>query len=290
MDPSNAGRRDNIPLGVIFAVITFACFSTADAFVKWLSSGFSVVQLMVFTSLAAMVPVTYMAAREGGVRALMPKDTRLVLFRALLMALDSLCAYFAFSRLPLANVYTLIFAAPLLVAALSAPMLGERTGWKRWAAVGAGFVGVLVILRPGISPLDIGYIGGIGAAVFFGLALLITRRLGSGESSASLVFTTFVAKIVVALPFLPFAWMPMTALDLGLMCMAGLFVGLAQTFVVFAFRYAPAPVVAPFQFSQMVWAMIFGVLLFGDIPDAFVITGSLIVVGSGLYIFLQKNE
>ena len=170
MDPSNAGRGDNIPLGVTFAIITFACFSTADAFVKWLSSGFSVVQLMLFTSLAAMVPVAYMARQEGGVRALMPKNTRLVLFRAVLMALDSLCAYFAFSRLPLANVYTLIFAAPLLVAALA------------------------------------------------------------------------------------------------------------------------APVVAPFQFSQMVWAVIYGVLVFGAVPDTFVVCGSLIVVASGLYIFLRGER
>ena len=282
-------RSDNIPLGVAFAVLTFACFSTADAFVKWLSADFSVVQLMFFTSLAAMVPMAFMASREGGVMALVPKNTRLVLVRALFMALDSLCAYFAFSRLPLANVYTLIFAAPLLVAALSAPLLGERTGWHRWAAVAGGFVGVLVILRPGVAPLDIGYVGGLGAALFFGLALLITRRLGSGETSASLVFTTFAAKIAVAIVALPFAWTPMTVLDLTLVSLAGLFVGLAQTFVVFAFRYAPAPVVAPFQFSQMVWAVIFGIAVFGDIPDVYVICGSLIVVASGIYIFLQKN-
>ena len=237
-----------------------------------------------------MIPVAVMASREGGWRALRPRNTRLVLVRATFLALDSFFAYFAFRQLPLANAYTVILAAPLLITALSGPILGEYPGWRRWAAVGAGFVGVLIVLRPGAAPMDIGYLGAFGAATCFALGLLFTRPLGGTETGACLVFTTFVAKMLIASAFLSTAWTPMPLHDVGLVLLAGTFVGLAQIFVVFAFRFAPASVVAPFQFTQLIWGGIFGILFFGDVPDAFVVAGSVVVAGSGVYVFWREGR
>lgn len=276
--------------GVLFAVATFLSFSTADAFVKWLSAGYSVVQLVFFTALGAMIPVAVLASREGGWRALRPRNTKLVLVRAVFLAADSFFAYFAFRHLPLANAYTVILASPLLITALSGPILGEYPGWRRWIAVAIGFAGVLIVLRPGAAPLEIGYLGAIGAAACFALGLLFTRPLGGTETGACLVFTTFVAKLLFAGLALPGAWTPMPLGDFGVMLLAGTFVGLAQIFVVFAFRHAPAPVVAPFQFTQIIWGVLFGMLFFGDYPDGYVIVGSLVVAASGIYIFLREGR
>jgi drug/metabolite transporter (DMT)-like permease len=158
-----------------------------------------------------------------------------------------------------------------------------------WAAVVSGFAGVVLVLRPGLTPFDVGYLGAIGAAVVLSVALVITRRLGPGETSTGPAFAVLVVQTLIAAAVAG-AWAPVPLPDLALMGLAGLFVGCAHVCVVLAFRYAPAPVAAPLQFSQILWAVLYGVLLFGDVPDVFVIFGSLVVVGSGVYVFIHAGR
>ena len=285
-------NSDKIGRGIFFAAATFACFSTADAAVKYLTGGYSVFQVASLTALFSFIPITILVARTGGIRTIKPRNAKGVALRAVLLMLDTLFAYFAFSRLPMANVYTLIFGAPLLVTALSPWLLKDQVGWHRWAAVVAGFIGIVIILRPGLVPMDVGYLSALGAACVFGLAMIVTRRIGGTESNGAMLVWVMGAKFAIPgiLMLATLGITPMPMADLALMAFAGVFVGIAHIFLVLAFRHAPAPIAAPFMYTQMLWAVFYGFIFFGDVPDGFVIAGSALVVAGGLYILWRENS
>jgi len=281
--------EDHIGRGILFAIATFAFFSTADAVVKLLSSGYSVIQIYFVTALFGAIPIAGLVWFSGRPITVIPRFPKKVALRTLLLVIDNFGAYLAFSLLPLANAYTLIFAGPLIVTALSPFLLGEAVGRHRWSAVVVGFIGIIVVLRPGMAPLDIGYLGALGAACAFGLALIITRQIGGRESDSAMLVWMILGKIVISGIAVPFSFTPMPMTDLGLMALAGLLAGTAHIFVVQAFKQAPPATVAPFQYTQMLWAVLYGYLIFGDLPDAFVLAGLTLVTGSGLYILWREQ-
>ncbi len=281
--------EDRIGRGIFFSAATFACFSTADAIVKGLSTGYSVLLIYFVTTVFAAIPIALLIWRSGRPMTIRPRHPKAVALRTLLLALDTFGAYLAFSRLSLASAYTLIFAAPLIVTALSPLMLGEAVGRHRWSAVVLGFLGIVVVLRPGLEPLDIGYFAALGSASVFALALLVTRQIGRDESDTAMLFWLIVGKLFISGLFLPFVYKPIEFGDLGLMAVIGILVGGAQICIVQAFRLAPPATVAPFQYTQMLWAVFYGYLFFGDVPDRFVISGSGLVVASGLYILWREQ-
>lgn len=280
---------DRIGRGILFSIATFACFSSADAMVKLLSAGYSVLLIYFVTTTFAALPIAILVWFSHRPIVIKPRFPKQVAARTLLMACDTFGAYLAFSRLPLANAYTLIFASPLIVTALSPWLLGETIGRHRWSAVVVGFVGILVVLRPGMAPLDIGYLGAFGSACAFAVALVITRQIGGRESDTAMLVWLIVGKIVISGVFLPISYAPIAPFDLMLMVLVGLFAGVAHICIVQAFKLAPPATVAPFQYTQMLWAALYGFLLFGDVPGPFVIAGSGLVVLSGLYILWREH-
>jgi len=280
---------DRIGRGILFSVATFACFSSADAVVKFLSAGYSILLIYFVTTAFAAVPIGLLVWFSGRPIVIKPRFPKAVLIRTLLLALDTFGSYLAFSRLPLANAYTLIFASPLIITALSPWLLGDSVGRHRWSAVVVGFLGILVVLRPGAAPLDIGYLGAFGSACAFGVALIITRQIGGRESDTSMLFWVIAGKLAVSGVFLPISFEPIAVPDLMLMGLIGLLAGSAHIFIVQAFKLAPPATVAPFQYTQMLWAVFYGFLIFDDVPDVFVITGSGLVVVSGLYILWREH-
>lgn len=275
-------------LAIAFA--TFAIFSAADAIVKWLSADYSVPQITFITTLFACIPIALLMLRGGGIRTLRPRRPGLVALRAILMAVDTALVYFAFSRMPIADTYAIVFAAPLLVAVLSVPLLGERIGWRRSAAITVGFIGVLVVLKPGFAELGLGHVAALASALLFALGLILLRRIGSQESSASLLLSVMLALLALTGPALPFGHRPPALPDLGPMAICGLAIGTAHFTLILAVRRAPAAMVALFQYSQIIWAVAYGLALFGDRPTASIIVGSLIIVGSGLYVLLRESQ
>lgn len=280
---------DHIGRGILFSVATFACFSSADAVVKLLSAGYSVLLIYFVTTAFAALPIAALVGVSRRPIVLWPRFPKAVAARTLLLACDTFGAYLAFSRLPLANAYTLIFASPLIVTALSPWLLKEAVGIHRWSAVVVGFAGILVVLRPGMAPLDIGYLGAFGSACAFALAMVITRRIGHRESDTAMLTWLIVGKLVVSGVFLPISYLPIPAFDLLRMALVGLFVGVAQICIIQAFKLAPPATVAPFQYTQMLWAALYGYVIFGELPDRFVVTGSGLVVLSGLYILWREH-
>jgi drug/metabolite transporter (DMT)-like permease len=275
--------------GIGFAVLSYASFSTADAIIKLASDRFSVFQIAFSVALFALLPVLALTLGQGGLRALVPQRWPLVALRGGLTALCGLLAWRGFATLPLAEVYAILFAAPILVTALSATLLREEVGWRRWSAQAVGFAGVLLMIRPDFAALDLGHLLTAVAALAGALSFVTLKRIGGRETSASILFAVFLAIRLASAPMLPSTFVAPEWREVGLLALAGLLMGCAHAGLVLATREAPAVVVAPFQYSQMVWGVLFGALLFGDRPAPILFAGMALVVASGLYTIWRET-
>jgi S-adenosylmethionine uptake transporter len=282
---SVAAAREGVALrGIGFAVLCYASFSTGDAMIKLASARFSVFQIAFTVALFAMAPVLVLTRGQGGWRALLPKrHPGLVALRGILTAVCALLAWRAFALLPLAEGYAILFATPILVTGLSAVILGEEVGWRRCAAAGVGFLGVLVMIRPDFATLSLGHLFAALAVLAGSLGLITLKRIGGTETSASILFAVFLSIMLATAPMLPGGFVVPTWQEVGVLALAGLLMGCGQAGLVLATREAPAVVIAPFQYTQMVWGVLFGALLFGDRPVPVLFAGMALVVGSGLY-------
>jgi len=194
------------------------------------------------------------------------------------------------SRLPQADVYAIIFSAPLIVTALSVPMLREPVGWRRWSAVLVGFVGVLVMLSPGGGGFDWAAVAVLAAALSYALSMLIVRREGPNEHPLAFGITgTGFQAVLMGLVLLIMGGVWPRPVDLAIAAGAGVLAALALLSVMGAYRTAPAAVVAPFQYTQMVWGVALGYLVFGDVPGSRTVLGSIIVVAAGLFILWRET-
>lgn len=273
----------SIAKGIGFALLSYAAFSTADALIKLSSGRFSVFQIAATLSLFAFVPVLAMTRSQGGWWALVPRRWHLVATRGVLTALGAIMAWRAFGLLPLSEAYAILFTSPILVTALSGPLLGERVTGARWAAAGVGFLGVMLMLNPDFSTFGVGHAFAMGGVLCGAVSFLVLRKIGGSEPTPSILTAVFTAIILASAPMIPSTFVVPTFHELGLMALAGLLMGCGQAVLVMATRDAPAAVVAPFQYTQMLWAVMFGAFLFGDRPTPLLIAGLGVVVLSGLY-------
>ena len=284
--PSTEG---SVVRGIGFALLSYASFSTADAAVKVASGRMSVFEIAAILSLFALLPVLTLTRGRGGLAALKPKLWGLVVTRGILTAFCAVAAWKAFALLPLADAYAILFASPIIVTALSPWLLKEAVGWRRWSAAGLGFFGVLIMIRPEFDLLGMGHLLAVVAAVLGAISFVVLRRIGAREPAAPILFSLFVAIFLVSAPFAVQSWIWPNWHELTLLATAGLLQGAGQAGMVMATRTSPAAVVAPFQYTQMIWAMVFGLLLFGDMPHAMMLAGMVLVVASGLYILWRET-
>lgn len=196
----------------------------------------------------------------------------------------------AFAALPLTQVYAILFSMPLLITLLAVPMLGERIGPHRLAAVLLGLVGVLIVLRPGQAEVGPGHLGALTAALGSAISAVIARRLGNGERTLVLVLWPVLLNLGACAVALPFVYRSMPGGDLGLAATVALLGLIGAALNVRAYRTAEAAVVAPMQYSQILWATLYGWLLFAETPDATTMTGITVIVASGLYILWRETR
>ena len=287
---AGAPTGDRILRGILFAVLTFALFAGMDATVKWLSADYAVGQIVFIVAGTALVPVGLFVAGNGGLRALKPRSPGRVWLRAALVAASTLCTLQGFASLPLAEGYAIAFTVPLLVTVLSVPLLREAVGIHRWPAVAVGFAGVIVMLRPGFQTLAPGHFLMIASALLFASSLIVLRRLGRSESGPALIVTLLACLLLLTGPLAVAAWKTPDAAALGLMLLAGLAFGSGHAFLVLAFREAPAALVSPFHYTQILWALFYGAWLFGDRPDPVTLAGASVVIASGLYTLWRETR
>ncbi|MCA1494677.1 DMT family transporter [Ensifer sp. NBAIM29] len=278
---AGAGMRRNLRAATL-GFMAFAVFSGADVMVKLLAGRFPVPQVTFMSTIAALMLLGAYAGATGNGGSLLPRHPRLALMRALLLAVDTLLIHYAFSMLPLAEAYLLAFLTPLLVAILAFVLLGERLSPLAWSGVVIGFVGVAVALRPGIAPLNLGHAAAAASALAFALSLVLLRRTKASESDLALVATLLVVLAATALiaSEIGGGLKAATLIDLLGAGAAGLLLLGGHFLLVRAFRVGDASVVAPFQYSQIVWGGLYGALVFSAPIELHTIIGALVIVFS----------
>ena len=276
--------------GALFALLAFAIYSTHDVVVKALGGSYSPIQIVFFANLFGFPIVTLMLMRDPVDGNLRPRHPWWTLLRTASAVLSTALVFYAFSVLPMAQTYALIFAAPLLITILAIPILGETVGWRRSAAVGVGLIGVMVVLRPGATDLTAGHISALAAAVFSAIAAVVVRKIGHEERSAVLLLYPMVANFLVMGCMLPFVYRPMPAVDVGGVMLMALLGFLGALFHISAYRAGDAVVVAPMQYSQILWAVLYGAVFFGERPDWGTGIGAAIIILSGVYVVLREDR
>jgi drug/metabolite transporter (DMT)-like permease len=284
-------RRQRL-IGIALMCGAVACFACLDAMAKYLGSHMHTMQVVgmrfVTAFLLALIifnpfnrPALLVTARPG-----------LQIGRALLMLGTTIFNFLAFRYLQLDEALAIMFATPFLVALMAGPLLGESVGWRRWAAIGGGFVGVLIVIRPGLGGIQWAALLAVVAALCYAGYGITTRMLllSSRDSSETTLFYSNFIGMLVMLPVLPFVWTtPSTALDIVLLLAVGGFGSLGHFLLIVGHRKAPASVLSPFIYTQLVWAATLGYLVFGNLPSAWTLTGASIVIASGLYLLNRER-
>ena len=309
--PAPADHESDRPgAGVAFLLFGLAIMSIQDVIMKVLAADYSVHQLVFARGLVALPLLLVIVLMDGGWARLKPKRPGWLLVRGLLGLACYTTYYLALAVLPLADAVTLFFANPLFVTALAAPVLGEAVGWRRWAAVGVGFLGIAIILQPGARGFDPAMALGVLSAGFYAVSILITRKISKTEAGSTMAFhmmlVFFLGSVASGLVigdgrfapdegaasswyFLLRAWEWPTPLAASLMAATGVIGALGFYALTQAYRLAPSSVVAPFEFSSLPWALLWGAVLFHEIPGPWAAVGMLLVIGAGLYIVRRET-
>jgi len=275
--------------GALFALLAFALFAAHDVVVKVLGSSYATFQIIFFSVLLSFPLVVLMLMRDTHRATLIPVHPWWTALRTGAAIVTGAGAFYAFSVLPLAQVYTILFAMPLVITVLSIPVLGEKVGVHRWGAIALGLVGVLVVLRPGSAELGIGHAAALTAAFCGALASIIVRKIGKDERNAVLLLYPMMANFVLMAAIMPFVYRPMPLSDLGLIGLMSLLAFIAGLCLISAYKIGDAAVVAPMQYSQIVWAALYGLIFFDEQADQATWIGASIVIVSGLYIVVRES-
>jgi drug/metabolite transporter (DMT)-like permease len=274
--------------GIGLMLIGIFFFALNDALGKWLIATFSVGQLLLVRSAAGLVFLAPFIKREGWSAFAKAPRPLIQWMRPLFSTFEVACFYWALAYMPLADVMTFYLAGPIYVTAVSPFLLGEHVGWRRWAAVIAGFVGVMIALSPTAGALTPAAFVAIAGSLSFSVLMVLTR-LVAGTSDTVLVTTQTMGALVFGLVAAPFTWVALGWQDTALLALLGVTAMIAHTCVNRSLRFAPASVVVPYQYSTIFWAIIFGFVFFGDIPCAAMLTGAGIIVAAGIYIFVREQ-
>ena len=273
-------------IGLMLAGVCF--FSLGDALGKFMVATYSVGELLLLRSVAALVLMSPLIWRSRGAFALIHRPALQVL--RVMLSISEIALFFAAAiYLPLADIITFYLAAPIFVTALSAILLGEHVDIRRWAAVGVGFCGVLIALRPSAGVFGWPAAIALCGSVAFAFLMVVTRSL-RGTPDIMLASMQFFGTVVFGIVMVPFGWLTPNLRDFGFFMLAGGLAVLASLRVNRSLKLAPASVVVPYQYSMILWAAIFGYLVFGDLPSLATIIGVAVIIAAGLYIFLRERE
>ena len=284
----NLTVRNVLLAGILLMLAGDFMFALNDAMGKWLVASFSVGQVVLIRSIGAFIMLGPMIANQGADKLFRMERPLLQLLRVVATTVDTGMFYAAVVYLPLADVMSFYMAGPIYVAALSHLLLGEKVGWRRWLAILVGFCGVLVILKPSSAAFSLSSAFALIGSIAFAFAIILNRRL-RGTSDTTLVTWQTIGTLIVGGVLAIGAWRTPSALDLGAMLLLGLVSCAAHLMITRALKLAPASTLAPLHYSLLLWAVVFGLVFFGDVPSARILVGSAIVVLAGLFIFHRQK-
>lgn len=289
---AEGGAVQNHKLGVVMALAAGVCVAGVAALVKWTAGqGVPILEILFYRSLFAFVPVGIYVWRTDGWGNLRTARPMGHLVRSSVGIAGSICAFAAVAALPLTNAAGLSFTAPLFMTALSAILLREAVGAHRWVAAGLGFVGVLVMTSPDLGGLNLrGTLLALGGALGAAGAMIAIRTIGRTERSSTIVFYFTVLGLVVGGVGMAFGYQALTLETAIALVLAGLLGGTGQLLLTGAIRRAPVGVIAPFEYTQLIWSAVISYLVWEHAPGPMVILGSLIIAVCGGYILMRERR
>jgi drug/metabolite transporter (DMT)-like permease len=285
---TTADQRSARLAGIALMLVSVGMFAFGDALGKFIVATYSVGQLLLLRAIAALIVLAPSIWRRRG-EFLRLERPWLQFLRVVLSALEVAAFFLATVYLPLADVITYYLATPIFVTALSAIVLREHVGWRRWSAVLIGFCGVLIALRPSAQTVSWPAMIALAGCMAFAALMLITRSLRATPDIV-LASSQFMGTFTLGAALAPFGWITPTPGSLGFFAAAGCISVCALLCGNRSLKLAPASVVVPYQYSMIIWAVMFGYLVFGDVPSVATIAGAAIIIGAGFYIFLRERE
>ncbi len=271
-------------------VAAFVLFTFLDTSAKLLAEEMNSLQIVWARFVGHAVLVAAVLLPRKGTRVLASSNLKLQLVRSAFLFLSTIFNFFALRWLQLATTSSIMFTIPLLVAALSVPLLGERVGWRRWTAIAVGFLGVLIIVRPTGATLHWAIGLSLCNVVCVSLYQIATRKLAARDHSDTTSLYSPLFGTVILLPLLPFVWeAPSGPFAWLLLCLLGVFGGVGHWLLIIAHRFAPASLLAPFSYTGILWMTTSGYLVFGHLPDEWTVVGAAVVIASGLYVFHREQ-
>lgn len=283
-------RTQNTKLGVFLLIVGLALFCVGETIVKILANDYEITQIVwaryVFHGLVTLL----FFARFGFVNLAKPARPWLHLLRSALMLVATTLYFVALRFLPLADAVAIHFISPILITAFSIPILKEKVGPRRWAAIFIGFVGTIIIIRPGVVGIHWAVFLPLGTAICYAVYQILTRIASRTDSTQTNLFWTSAFGILATSLCVPFFWTPPSVIDWGMMIALGSIYGLGHYLLIRGLEIAPASRLAPFIYTQIIWATILGFLIFNQLPDQLTILGVCIVIGSGLYIWRRETK
>lgn len=286
---ADSARNRLIGIGLVSS--TFLFFALLDTGAKWLVRTLPVVEVVWLRFASHVIFAAVLLAPRHGLSLVRTHRPGLQLIRSLFMPVMTALNFWALQYLQLAETGAIQFTVPILIAVMSGPLLGERLDAGRWAAIAVGFIGILVILRPGTEGFHPALLLALVNAVLYALFNLMTRKLAAYDPPEATQFLSALGAVILMAPFAFAAWQtPATALEWAVACLIGVAGGLGHYFLAVAHRFAPASVLGPFLYQQIVWMVVFGYLVFGDVPAGAVVLGAAIVISSGLYLLYRERR
>lgn len=275
--------------GAVLSLAAFALYASHDVVVKFLGSDYSPIQIIFFGGLFSFPLLTLLLIRDKTDGHLRPRHPWWLALRSVSGVATAVAGFYAFSVLPMAQTYAILFAQPLVITVLAIPMLGEKVGVRRGLAVIVGMIGVMIVLRPGGGQgLGLGHLAALSAGLTGALASIIVRKIGQDERSVVLMVYPMLASFLAMALVMPFVYIPMPIEHLGLLALFSILGFTATMILIAAYKVAEAVIVAPMQYSQIIWAAIFGALFFNEYADQWTVTGTSVIILSGIYIVLRE--
>ena len=269
---------------IIFNLLAWVMLPIMDGFAKYLSADMPVLQITwarYFFTVAFTLPIMFFFYNKQLVWTDKPK---LQIIRGLILLCANVCFFYAISVISLAKALTLAFVAPLIVTAFSPILLGEKVGIRRWTAVIIGFIGSLVVIRPGFVEINLASLAALGTGVMYGFYLIITRKLSTSDNPLLTLLLTGVVGAIIITTVMPFVWVNPSPSQWSMMAGIGVFACIGHLFLILSLKYADASKLAPLGYTEIIPNVIIGYYFFGNFPDNWTFLGLAIIVISGIYI------
>ena len=276
--------------GILLMILAMTIVPIMDGLAKFLSSDYPIAEVVWGRYIFHFFYLFPVVLFKYGPSALLPRHLTLQIIRGGLLVCSTFCFFAAIAEMPLADTLALVFISPIIVTALSSVLLGEVVGVRRWSAVSVGFLGALVIIRPGLNEIESGTIFALAAGTIYAFYIIATRKLsGSAPPLVTLTFTALLGAVIMS-ALVPFQWIEPRNIDWLLMAIMGACAALGHFLLIKAFEHAQASVLAPFSYFEIVVATVIGFVIFDDFPDTVTWLGIGIIILSGAYISMRERK